>query len=101
MKNFFYIALLVLISCSSKTDSNVSDNFHIPIIQPKGSEQYLQLGSDYIFNQDSLHTFELIIPEKSLAKIDNIPLPHPRSKTFEYFLISYSNIFSIINCVEA
>ena len=63
MKNFFYIALLVLISCSSKTDSNVSDNFHIPIIQPKGSEQYLQLGSDYIFNQDSLHTFELIIPE--------------------------------------
>lgn len=73
MKNFFYIALLVLISCSSKTDSNVSDNFHIPIIQPKGSEQYLQLGSDYIFNQDSLHTFELIIPEKSLAKIDNDP----------------------------
>ena len=45
----------------------------VPHIIPDGSENYLNLKSDYIFDQDSLHTFELIIPEDNLDLINTNP----------------------------
>lgn len=53
--------------------TNSAQDFAIPIIQPSGSEQYLNLGSEYIFDQDSLYTFELKIPDGALAKLDKDP----------------------------
>lgn len=52
---------------------NPTTNSGLPIITPTGDERYLNEDSDYIFNQDELHTFELIIPEDNLAIIDADP----------------------------
>lgn len=38
-----------------------------------GDEQYLNKKSDYIFDQSKLHTFELNVPQASLAFLDNDP----------------------------
>ena len=40
---------------------------------PSGDEKYLSTKSDYIFDQDRLHTFELDLPEASLAALDDDP----------------------------
>ena len=40
---------------------------------PTGNEKYLNENADYIFNQEVLHTFELIIPEANLAFLDADP----------------------------
>ena len=45
----------------------------IPVIEPNGDEQFLSLDSDFIFDQEKLHTFELTIPKEALEKIDNDP----------------------------
>lgn len=49
------------------------DTSSVPTIIPEGNEQYLQLDSDYIFDQNNLNTYELIIPDESLAFIDSDP----------------------------
>jgi hypothetical protein len=48
-------------------------NSGLPIITPTGDERYLNEDSDYIFDQESLHTFQLIIPEDNLAILDADP----------------------------
>ncbi len=48
-------------------------DFEVPTIIPAGNEMYLNKNSDYIFDQGSLHTFDLKIPTKSLSKLDNNP----------------------------
>lgn len=40
---------------------------------PTGNENYLTLDSDFIFDQEALHTFELKLPPASLAEIDANP----------------------------
>jgi hypothetical protein len=40
---------------------------------PSGDEKYLNADSDYIFDQERLHTFELNLPESALAKLDADP----------------------------
>lgn len=45
----------------------------VPTIIPTGEERYLNEKSDYIFNQEVLHTFELQLPDAALAKIDANP----------------------------
>ncbi len=52
--------------------TNVPD-IDIPTIIPNGEEQYLNEDSDYIFDQDILHTFRLEIPTSSLVKINSNP----------------------------
>lgn len=37
------------------------------------SPQYLEFDSDYLFDQDALYTYELIIPEENLAFLNNDP----------------------------
>ena len=45
----------------------------MPFINPSGKEKYLSMGSDYIFDQNILHDFQLIIPELSYQMIDDDP----------------------------
>ncbi len=42
-------------------------------ITPEGNERYLSESSDYIFNQDSLFTFELKLSEIALKHLDGDP----------------------------
>ena len=64
------IILLITISC--KTDSTYS-NYIVDTIVPTGNEKYVNESSDYIFDQNALHTFELSIPLSNLKKIDSDP----------------------------
>lgn len=45
----------------------------VETIIPTGDEQYLNLKSDYIFDQSKLLTFELNLPKEALSKIDADP----------------------------
>ena len=72
------LLLAVLISCSKENglveNPSINDpDFKAPIIVPSGDEQYLQLGSDYIFDQNTLNTYELILSRDNLALIDANP----------------------------
>ena len=68
------ILLLTLLSCTDNEDDGADLNFIVPTINPKGDEQYLNLGSEFIFDQNVLHTFELKIPKEDLEKIDSDPV---------------------------
>lgn len=46
----------------------------IDIDPPMGTENYLSLDSDYIFDQDELHTFELNLSEADLERLDSDPV---------------------------
>ena len=58
MKKIFSIFLLLLVSCSNHQGKSLRKNFVVPNIQTVGTENYLNGNSDYIFDQESLHTFE-------------------------------------------
>ncbi len=58
---------------SNPTTEPPNTNTGTPTIIPTGDEQYLNLNSDFIFDQEKLHTFELVIPPDALAKIDADP----------------------------
>ena len=64
--------VVLVVSCDDKEDT-IEQEFIAPIIVPNGSEQYLNLSSDFIFDQNELRTFELKLSEKNLSKIDNDP----------------------------
>ncbi len=71
---WFKILLFTLLSCTDNEDDGADLNFIVPTINPKGDEQYLNLGSEFIFDQNVLHTFELKIPKEDLEKIDSDPV---------------------------
>ncbi|HIA83330.1 MAG TPA: hypothetical protein EYO06_01000, partial [Candidatus Marinimicrobia bacterium] len=71
IKRFNFLLLIALLSCSDNEDTDADLNFIVPTINPKGDEQYLNLGSEFIFDQNVLHTFELKIPKEDLEKIDS------------------------------
>ena len=94
MKKFtaylLFLAVLLLFSCQpddtpvettppdinpldTTTTNPVDTNFVVETIIPIGTEQYLNTGSDYIFDQTVLHTFELNLPDEALAQIDADP----------------------------
>ena len=58
---------------SSDDMNDGSDDYVVETIVPTGEEQFLNLDSDYIFNQKKLHTFEINLPAASLAKLDADP----------------------------
>lgn len=75
----FYILITCLIfSCKKKEEEIPVDVIppvvdQVPTIIPDGTEQYLNLDSDYIFDQEKLHTFEIKLPQSALNKIDGDP----------------------------
>ena len=64
--------IIVLITISCITDSSYA-NYIVDTISPTGNEKHLNESSDYIFDQNTLHTFELSIPLSDLKKIDSNP----------------------------
>ena len=57
MNKVFLIFSLLFISCVQQVSKDYAKDFVVPNIQPIGTEKYLDLNSDYIFDQESLHTF--------------------------------------------
>ena len=66
-------SILFIYGCPDKEEESIEKEFIVPTIKPNGSEQYLNLSSDFIFDQNKLHTFELKLAEKDLEKIDSDP----------------------------
>jgi len=67
---FVFNFILLLSACSppySHTNSGAAN------ITPVGGEHYLTENSDFIFNQDSLYTFELKLSEAALKYLDHDP----------------------------
>ena len=77
MKAYSLFPLMVLLlfsNCQPEEPPVITDpDFEVDTIVPTGDEHYLNTSSDYIFNQDSLFTFELNIPGSSLTKINSDP----------------------------
>lgn len=80
--NFRFGILIILwvflfIGCDkeevSTPNTDSETEFSVPTIIPDRDEHYLTLNSAYIFDQKALHTFELNLPDASLAKIDDDP----------------------------
>lgn len=75
----FLLTLTLLFGCSDKieVESNeppvVVEEYVVPTILPDGDEKYLNTGSGYLFDQTSLHTFELKLSESSLSQLNNDP----------------------------
>lgn len=72
------LGLIILVSCS-KGDrptpiSSVIPSGELPTIKPRGNENYLKENSDYIYNQEKVKTFELIIKDKDLEKLNFDPV---------------------------
>ena len=73
-KLFLLIYLIIALTACKKGPIDYNDpDFNVETITPSGNEQYLTLDSDYIFDQNKLHTFELNIPGSSLFEIDSDP----------------------------
>ena len=70
---FSFIVLLTS-SCATKMNYDDFSDFSLDTIILSGDEKYLNESSDYIFNQKTLHTFELNIPLKDLKQIDSDPV---------------------------
>ena len=68
-----FLSLITFYGCPNKDGDNIKEEFIVPTIKPNGSEQYLNLSSDFIFDQNELRTFELKLTEKDLEKIDGDP----------------------------
>ena len=54
-------------------DSMEAINKDTWVITPDGSENYLNFSSEYIFDQESLHMFDLILSEENLNLINRNP----------------------------
>tara|TARA_B000000475_G_scaffold197606_1_gene160310 strand:+ start:231 stop:1619 length:1389 start_codon:yes stop_codon:yes gene_type:complete len=70
---FGLLSILFFNGCLNEEKEKIDEEFKAPIIKPDGSEQYLNLNSDFIFDQNELRTFELKLSKKDLEKIDSDP----------------------------
>ena len=82
-----HLTLFSIISCNNvnSTDIEIAEDLNISedsmeainkdnwVITPDGSENYLNFGSEYIFDQENLHTFDLILSEENLNLINRDP----------------------------
>ena len=72
-----FITLLFYFSCTTEPQQNPSNNPYNPNgmeeIITDGTENYSTLKSEYIFDQERLHTFELTIPEENLDFLNDDP----------------------------
>ncbi|MCF8245057.1 MAG: CotH kinase family protein [Saprospiraceae bacterium] len=77
LSSLLFLAVLVVFSC--KPDDSADPIIVSPPVEvvetiiPVGDERYLHEDSDYIFDQDTLRTFELNLPAAALAKLDADP----------------------------
>ncbi len=65
------IGSTVCINSCKKDDGFTSSG--VSIITPSGNENYLNLGSEYIFDQSQLPTFEINLPKRALDYLDSDP----------------------------
>jgi hypothetical protein len=72
-----FLGLFIIISCSKE---KLEDNSPIPLLKdvvpkitPKGTEKYLGKNSDYVFNQEEVKTYQLILREADLSKLNADP----------------------------
>ena len=77
-KIYFLVLLLLVIGSCKPDDESPGNNdgnglVEMEPVTPTGTEQYLSLKSDYIFDQDKLHTLDLEIPEDNLEFLDADP----------------------------
>ena len=70
-------------------DSNILENgvpesdINNPLtITPDGSENYLNFDAEYIFDQESLHTFDLVLSEENLNLLNADSILRKISDTF-------------------
>ena len=75
IKEFLFLSsfIFLLAAMSCKITPTYSD-YIVDTIVPSGTESYITKNSDFIFNQNTLHTFELKIPESNLEEIDADPV---------------------------
>ncbi|WP_428654655.1 CotH kinase family protein [Runella sp.] len=70
------LGLLIIVSCSKEdrpTPISTIPDRSLPNIKPKGNEKYLQKNSDYVYDQEKIRTYELIIKSEDLAEINADP----------------------------
>ncbi len=67
------IAELLKDGVINKPTKPLASDYKVQTVSPDGNERYINLDSDYIFNQASLHTFHIKLPPKALAEIDADP----------------------------
>ena len=58
------LSILFFNGCLNEEKEKINEEFKVPNIKPDGSEQYLNLNSDFIFDQNELRTFELKLTEE-------------------------------------
>ena len=71
MRMFSAINTLIIISLtfvlqSCKKDDTLTSS-GVKVLNPNGDENYLNIGSEYIFDQSKLHTFEINLPPLAIA----------------------------------
>jgi len=73
IRHLILTTLLTLSGCKEPFSPNTDPDFEVPVVIATGNETYLNNGSDYIFDQDQLHTFQLKIPGIALNELDKDP----------------------------
>ena len=80
IKKYFISLIFLFYSCDKESTDTQKEsnkdllNEQVLNIIPNGSEKYLSLNSDYIFDQKELRTYDLILPKSSLEEIDSDPV---------------------------
>ena len=80
IKKYFISLIFLFYSCDKESIDTQKEsnrdllNEQVLNIIPNGSEKYLSLNSDYIFDQKELRTYDLILPKSSLEEIDSDPV---------------------------
>jgi len=71
----FLLATLLFVACKKEEPVTpvVNTEYVVETIVPTGNERFLTQGSDYIFDQTRLHTFEINLPNSQLDKLDADP----------------------------
>jgi spore coat protein CotH len=73
LRHLILISLIIFIGCKEQFTPNTDPDFQVPAVVPTDNEKYLNKDSDYIFDQDQLHTFQLKIPGSALNELDKDP----------------------------
>ncbi len=71
--SLYFIAFILCFGCNDEMPDIQNNPNDVDPVVPDGTEAYLTGDSDYIFNQDSLYSYYLILPESNLNFIDNDP----------------------------
>lgn len=78
-KLIFYVifSLLIYASCKDKInpESEIGNVVYetLPTVKIKGTEQFLRLNSDYVYDENKIRDYELLIKPTDLGKINSDP----------------------------